>query len=142
MGMPLERQVVSLDLSRQLKELGVKQEAAFYWKHKAKHFCGNDEIPDGEAFLEPTNYTEFPEVVDGAAFTVAELGEMLPWLSGIGRLKAYKNSNGDWACEYSNSYKKEDDKTFRADTEADARAKMLIHLIKQGIVTPKKEGGE
>jgi hypothetical protein len=37
--MPLENQVVSLELAKKLKELGMKQESLFYW-------CGNRVHPD------------------------------------------------------------------------------------------------
>ena len=67
--MKLEDQVCSLELAKKLKELGVKQESLFYW-----WFVRNDMGDD--VFVsdtKPVNGTEY-----WSAFTVAELGEMLP----------------------------------------------------------------
>ena len=63
--MKLENQVVSLELAKKLKELGVPQESWFLWWHDdaCHHFVGTD--------------WKSHRVV-AAAFTVAELGEMLP----------------------------------------------------------------
>jgi hypothetical protein len=68
----LEQQVVSLELAQKLKELGVKQESLFYW------FDPIAEQPvvarsNEEAVLK----TFFPQK-KYSAFTVAELGELLP----------------------------------------------------------------
>ena len=72
--MKLEQQVCSLELAQKLKELGVKQESLFYWTYS--NMFGNI-----------TFYLQyFPEIEGGydglendvSAFTVAELGEMLP----------------------------------------------------------------
>ena len=108
--MKLEDQVVSLELAKKLKELGVKQESYFCWdirdeKILDSSICMNDEIP---------------------AFTVAELGEML-W-------EAIKNdySQSQYLGKaYLQAFSKEFDDY---KSEADARAKLLIHLIEQGII--------
>jgi hypothetical protein len=65
--MKLENQVTNLELSKRLKELGVKQESLFYWKEYDGRwwldYCGKpwDEFKDRWA----------------SAFTVAELGEII-----------------------------------------------------------------
>ena len=131
--MKLEEQVCSLELAKKLKELGLKQESIFGWLHfnngesELVHFCDGVLIP-------PTNY---------AAFTVAELGEMLPeeiWDeedNGFDFLCTYP-IGAHWACSYrryngdsswSSTY------VEKARSEADARAKMLIYLIEQGQIT-------
>lgn len=70
--MELEDQVVSLELSKKLKELGVKQESIFSWLQYPHTRAG--EPNEWEL-----SYTKLP--VDNplwvSAFTVAELGEML-----------------------------------------------------------------
>jgi hypothetical protein len=129
--MKLEDQVVSLQLAQKLKQLGVKQESCFVW---------DDHTQFGEGVI--LTFCE-PAAADNpvaSAFTVAELGLMLPM--------EISNRNGKyddcyfetiriafkkWIFAY---YKK---RTARAlqlgDTEADARAKMLIHLLENKIVT-------
>jgi len=125
--MRLEDQVVSLELAKKLKELGIDQEAGcgFYW-HKDKLVfahseCGNHAIGDWNNYI--------------AAFTVAELGEMLP------RFYESHRTNGitpeiEWTCQY-----KEDGKVTHqvSNTEADARAKMLVYLLENGLMKPEKE---
>lgn len=107
----------SLELSRKLKELGVKQESAFYW-------CSEY----GEIF-ELTQYRMYQTI---AAFSVAELGEMLPALDCHSR----RVIPGEWFCEYSDYISNVGFPVqFTADTEANARAKMLIYLIENNLIT-------
>lgn len=65
-----------------------------------------------------------------SAFTVAELGDLLPYVAMGGYLMTFKGDS-DWACAYGVSY------TVRSTTEADARAKMLIYLIENQLMDPK-----
>lgn len=114
--MKLEEQVCSIDIAKRLKELGVSQESVFYWRKTLslkKPF---------EIFYRQSLTPSLDE--DYSAFTVAELGEILPPHSMI----THKMAMG-W-CGTING------KDFTASTEADARAKMLIHLIEKGIVKP------
>jgi len=71
---PLEKQVCSLELAKRLKELGVKQESAWYWKH-------NTESPHGKIDEWVLCHYGQPYEVNSSyhvsAFTVAELGELL-----------------------------------------------------------------
>jgi hypothetical protein len=64
--MTIEEQVTSLEVSKKLKELGVKQESLWYW-WKAGHI-----------FVEERRYAGRQWEKLASAFTVAELGEMLP----------------------------------------------------------------
>lgn len=118
--MKLEQQVVSLELAKKLKSLGVKQESAFYWVY--------------------SKMSSFWQVLYGpyhggadtiAAFTVAELGEMLP-NNKVHTLKWF----GQFYCEAWDDVVEKTNPITRcvSDTEADARAKMLVYLIEQGIV--------
>jgi len=127
--MKLEDQVCSLELAKRLKELGVKQESYFYWI--------SDE---DENFVVPTGtydwgdwpgYEKFEPKY--SAFTVAELGEMLP-TNKVQTLKWFD-------VYYCESWQDVVDKAGpigreTSKKEADARAKMLIHLIEKGIVAP------
>ena len=67
--MELKHQVCSLEIAKRLKELGVKQESEFHWQH---HRSVNS--PSGWAWS-LSNTTNGHSV---SAFTVAELGEILP----------------------------------------------------------------
>src|ERR1700689_4384174 len=66
--MKLESQVCSLELSKRLKELGFKQESLFYWYNTK-----GDERFYGIAYTKGSKLKN-----TFSAFTVAELGEMLP----------------------------------------------------------------
>jgi hypothetical protein len=126
----LEQQVCSLDLSKRLKELGVKQESVFCWTRSRS--TKDYELSSGTCIWETADK-------DGhvAAFIVAELGEMLPEEishAGMKRVLVIGKPLGDWLVSYRNA--KLGKMEFKADTEADARAKMLIYLIEQGIAKP------
>lgn len=134
--MKLEDQVVSLDLAKRLKELGVKQKSHFIWANGGyKWFVS----PDHEIIRinDPGYAQPWP-----SAFTVAEMGEMLP--PGIASFQErMANTQAEikkWFCAYE---EEADDhgpvinpRVENADTEADARAKMLIYLIEKGMVKP------
>ena len=113
--MKLEDQVCSLELAKRLKALGVKQESAFY-------FYGDGSVQFGKAM----GWT-------CSAFTVAELGEMLPvgypFLTSFRLPKDYGvgDMNGKWTMTRGGKVE------VLADTEAEARAKMLIYLIENGL---------
>jgi hypothetical protein len=70
--MNLQDQVASLDLCKKLKELGIKQESLFYWFEFHSHnylYCRQYEYSENVKLDIENGYS---------AFTVAELGEMLP----------------------------------------------------------------
>lgn len=119
--MKLEQQVTSLQISKKLKKLGVKQESLFYW-----NFYDDGNNKDNPALI-CTDYTNhgFKENLF-SAFTVAELGEMLQEWKNL-RLDSTKDSNG-WSIA-----KNETDRIY-ADTEADARGKMLIYLLEHNLI--------
>ena len=137
--MKLGDQVVSLELSKKLRELGVKQESLFYWQYSMT-------LPpnkNGEFQNWYVNYGDTSVSNDALpAYTVAELGAMLPFTIGatatgqekedIWYLGCHKAKEW-WNVEYSNIYSDLFHQTS-ADTEADARAKMLIYLLEQGLV--------
>jgi hypothetical protein len=124
--MKLEDQVCSLELSKKLKELGVKQESLFYWsklsiqkEHKLE-FRTN--IFTQEIILaDCTDYI--------SAFTVSELGEMLPIWSETAR-----RSTDDWVC-ISRFHPDPDNNYYNfGKSEANARAQMLIYLIENKLM--------
>ncbi len=129
MCMELKNQVVSLELAKRLKELGVKQESAFVW---AEDLLGGEET----ALQYVANMPMKDDIYSWAfhsAFTVAELGNILPLDDECNSFK----TSSDWAMYFvreSGAFHKE-----YADTEADARAKMLIYLLENNLL-PTKEG--
>lgn len=146
--MRIEDQVVSLELAKRLKELRVKQDSLFYW---------SGIITSNLRLLFPKEKTDILLAEDGwseqdiaSAFTVAELGELLP--NEIAntelftpmiqkRMKHHKN-RWSWHLNYYGGVEKTFlfDEFVIDDTEANARAKMLIHLIESGIIDPKEAG--
>lgn len=140
--MELKNQVVSLELTKRIKELGVKQESFCYW------FQPNNAVPAVPLYGD--SYKRWKDNVGGkvlnhggvyAAFTVAELGEMLPKEIDKARpykLQCYKSSEG-WRVEYWAGFNGSRDFRAGADnyaaSEADARAKMLIYLLENKLIT-------
>ena len=131
--MRLEEQVVSLELAKELKELGVKQESLFTWFRRY-----NPEHDEHDYIIELTS--EFNQSgEDYSAFTVAEVGELIGCRGTT--LPIYHDSyvshlinqrqDGTWGIG---------DYIGESGTEADARAKLLIHLIEEGIIKTNEQG--
>lgn len=148
--MKLEDQFTNLELSKKLKELGVEQESLYIWTwHKNKFY------PKASPnwFLMCTDsydYDSYPgsgeEEIN--AFSVAELGEMLPvkwgeivYNENRAMIWTEKGMGDDmkpfWTIRYfgtgSECLHQEDE-----ENEVDVRAKMLIWLIENKII----KGGE
>lgn len=125
--MRLEDQVCSLELSRKLRELGVKQKSVFWY------FGTSQEFESGKGYAGPvTNRHEKYENI--SAFTVAELGEMLR----RGIIFRQEVATGNWGCGIDINTAARLGTTpnyIKAATEADARAKMLTYLIENGLIT-------
>ena len=122
--MKIENQVVSLDLSKRLKELGFKQDSLFYWWSYEDDFEGSIKwkIDHKSRLFIDDNVI--------SAYTVAELGEMLPAYIETWKLgNLSKDKKGWFAC-----LDREDEKEIVAETEADARAKMLIYLKEDYLI--------
>lgn len=136
--MTLEQQVTSLEISKRLKELGVKQEGIFDW-------C---EIDENDWMLLLRKQKEFEALREKygdneavvSAFTVAELGEMLPksqkTKEGILDLWCVKLHNDTWATVYLKTGDNYSEYDQYADTEADARGKLLIYLLENNLLAP------
>ena len=125
--MKLENQVCNLELSKKLKELGVKKDSVWFWQFNDKE---GERLGIGKYSLERFNPNIFQSYKDYPAFTVAELGEMLP--DAINDDELYTSKHGNkWYVEYMNlpEDKPECLRSLFAKTEADARAEMLIWLI-------------
>jgi len=126
--MKIEDQVCSLGLAKRLKKLGVKQRGLFFWKTDA-----------GDHYFVAHNsrYMDSNGIIEAAAFTVAELGELLP--------DSYKDIDGVWwyigFCKHvdgrqiitTHHLNGSHEIAMSARVEADARAKMLIYLLENKL---------
>jgi len=133
--MKLENQVCSLELAKKLKELGVKQESLWWWMicPDKTYQISNAKSLGHKYWLEQhgEKWKDFPEEkISYSAFTVAELGEMLP--------KEYisANTSQGWAILLLEKVRKFQELVVLqiADTEANARAKMLIYLLENKLM--------
>lgn len=126
--MNLSEHCVSLELATRLKALGVKQDSYFYWHNLDTSY--------------PTLMDRHQETYRSgdfmiSAFTVAELGEMLPATitSMLNERKQslviYKDYFLKWDIAYqeNNSFYP----IFVNDSLSDAMALMLIYLLEQGL---------
>ena len=123
--MEIEKQVCSSELAKRLKELGEKQDSLWYWQWNCvacKYFLRTKN--DVESSIYPYEHYY-------SAFTVAELGEMLP-----GGYYSQKQRNS-WGCADADNHLAVAN-IYDCDnkyTEADARAKMRIYLIEnKGLI--------
>lgn len=149
--MELEKQVCSLELAKRLKELGVKQESLFYWRltyHTSESFNAGIRVKRegifgdyGLEYLPKPRYTtadvKWNEAdlsklyeTEVSAFTVAELGEMLP--EGITTYCTNIGGKWGWKSFYIITTAISVVEIF--DTEADARAKMCIYLLENKLI--------
>lgn len=127
--MKIEDQVCSLELAKKLKELGVKQESLFWWQ---VDIDGHAELNFGKTL---TNYGVKVEA-HYSAFTVAELGEMLPGnISGLYFVTQKGLMGNSWYVEALTVVGHSEVWLAIAKTEADARAKCLIYLIENKLIT-------
>lgn len=130
--MKLEQQVCSLELAKRLNKLGVEQESQFYWQRFNSM---------GKQKWAVSNTTNSHCV---SAFTVAELGEMLPVYEDYGSpvtSKLCSERDGfSFHCGYldndhgAGEVRRTIEFFGKAATEADARAKMLIYLLENKLI--------
>lgn len=128
--MKLEKQVVSLELAKKLKELGVKQESYFNWLVAS----------DGARLMKNPVLDTYKYFDQFSAFTVAELGEMLPTKIHQDKKQYTLLIDRDatmelWRVVYLTGWVGDNflHEIF-STTEADARAKMLIYLIENKLI--------
>jgi len=135
----MQKQLVNLELSQKLKELGVKQESMFYWKSPTpEHGRDNWEIGESKDSHAQENYS---------AFSVAELGEILPSIIQKEYSPRYeieynfpvsndkKYTDSDWVIRYRCEEDSFKNIGVTAKTEANARAKMLRYLLENNLIT-------
>jgi hypothetical protein len=163
----LEKQVCSLELAQKLKSLNVPQESLFYWINH-----GEVDNPLWQLFELNEYEKRIKEEIIYSAYTVAELGELLPREY---KMAVYhpKNipSNNEYKHRFIISYTSKEHRQrkpehgvvyedttdpywyiysfaptntqhvqeagvrFEANTEANARAKMLVYLLENKLIT-------
>jgi polyphosphate kinase 2 (PPK2 family) len=125
--MELEKQACSSELAGRLKELGVKQASLFVWL-QGSDYGG----PGGKQKRLHTGCDRHQPVEPNkariAAFTAAEVGEIKHWFV------YFSTDRAETPRTNKSRYMQ------AADTEADARAKMLVYLLEQKLIPPN--GGE
>lgn len=139
--MKLEDQVITLEQAKRLQELGVTAPSIF--SHSIGWVQGSD--PD-RYLLAYGGFEAEGECDRYPAYTVAELGEMLPfqYLNPASILTASKLNPDEAMVTVWKSGKEwryrggPDDACSKQMTEAQARAGLLIHLLENGIVSPPK----
>lgn len=132
MILPIKQQFASPELCKRLVELGAPAETACRWIIEGDGITPYVAIWDGmvEQWAEGAGYELVP------AYSVAELGELLrrreqsmpDWYYGVGRR---------WGVERD---KRDDGDVLFFDTEADARAGLLIHFLETGQLTFEEVG--
>lgn len=140
--MKLENQVCSPELSEKLKSLGVSQKSLFYWWKYGDNPVLAIKTSNDQAIRSIENFDYFTTAGHKdyeycSAFTVAELGEMLPLMIKDGYLELGNDSYG-WFCVYREEEADWDTKDvvgiIRDENEANARAKMLIYLLENKLI--------
>lgn len=128
--MKLEDQVASLELSKRLKELGVKQNSLFSW-NKQRYGC----------YLIGNNPNYDSNIIDEciAALTVAELGKILPRKITVNTINYYYTQMPcedlkTWSIFYRNDFSGMPNCDIYDKNEANARAKMRIYLLENGLI--------
>lgn len=123
--MNLKQQVCSIGYSTKLKELGVKQISLFYYCRRLTGRHNETEIK-----LLINKETTIDELYKCSAFTVAELGLLLPnWFESC------KKAENEWSIKcYWVKDNNSNRKVIFSNTEANARAEMLIYLIENNLV--------
>ena len=109
----MKKYCVSLELAKEMKELGFEQESEFYWWIFNN---GVSKLISKKIICQPHLENE----AKYSAYTVGELGEMLPEYYSTFKVEdKYEGYNDDGEVLSSNI------------TEANARASMLIYLKKK-----------
>lgn len=132
--MKLEEQVCSLELSKKLKELGVKQESLFWWV-----YVNHGDYWELDAGHHDYHHFPLNDTTDCAAFTVAELGESMNIeLTDANESESFtlkiSNAIDFWCVTFGND---DHDITpqFERPKLADALGEMLAYLIEDKLIT-------
>lgn len=119
--------VTSLDLSKRLCELGVKQTSSFYW-YKDEVF--NNNFVEYEELIYEDIHRSHPNPIKlYSAFLASELLELLPENIDLSK------SDSKYWCDPSEGYGEVTDYNYCSDNNAcNCLAIMLIHLLETGLI--------
>jgi len=146
--MDLEKQVCSFRVANKLRELGVKQESIFWhWATDVEEdgltwwAVSEKEPRRGKKVRELSSPQHYRGKI--SAFTVAELGEILRVATssdfeGVVTSDSAENGFRVWMADPLQDefpFTFDEESTFIEQSEADARAKMLIYLIENGLIS-------
>ncbi len=121
--MNLSAQVCSLELAKRLKELGVKQESLFRWQNPF-----NDNSWEATALKKEYIEKNNPNPENYAAFTSAEISNLLPILINRKQLNITKELDNIWVVYYEHPI------YWKSNSLADALALMIFYLIDNGLM--------
>lgn len=121
--MNLDQQCCSLELSKRLKDFGVKQESLFYFVKHRKWESTDSGMKEIDPIFKIERWGELTDSEHFSAFTVPELGEML----GKRMLETYRNAGTVLLSCYGLPQ-------FTEETEANARAAMVCYLIENKLI--------
>ena len=126
--MKKEEKCISLELAKELQE--VAKEAGFELPESEKwwtHSFGGNQFLYRKIEFSNMFFNDYP------AYDTSELGEILPM--GYGSSCCFENKyNNEWKIIYLNGLAFQENKE-KAETEAEARGKMLVYLIKNKLLT-------
>lgn len=136
--MNIEDQVCSLELSKRLKELRVKQKSLFWWRRWIPTKGSTYLTPEWKLSLFPGS-TGIYEII--SAFTSSELGEMLrhfefKYKYEIDQYNTYNYFN---IVLKPSKCTGEPSICIKEFTEVNARATMLIYLLENGLIKNENE---
>lgn len=128
MILTLEQQVCSLGSAKRLKELGFSQKSLWFWCRGK--FDGSQKESWELGFYDELHAPVIENLITEyvSAYTVAELGELMPrWAATF---KATYPEGIRWTAEDGQS----PEHKHNGNTEAEARAKMLIYLAENKLM--------
>ena len=146
--MKLKELVCSLEPSKELRKLGIRQDSFYYWvkKEGSKTYQLFDRGTAGsisffEEMYSAYMFGELLEVLPDKITTIISktYGKEIHYFLFITKTKKTKWFNQP---DYYVAYKTMDDRFLhseREETMADAAGKMVIYLIKEGIIEVKKD---
>lgn len=130
----MEQHVTNLEISKKLKELGVKQESQFYW-------CYEWDDVESQQWIE---HNEAEDNIICSAFLASELGERLPSdiKTGNSHISYYQDDRKGftkWEISYTPEREDRVIAVVSDNSLPNAMGKMLIYLLESGLLKPEGE---